>query len=459
MNNLLFPIETIGRELDHKILMAIACADKDNRVYIGDQQIIRTLSFFVKKGIFYGKHLFGKPMFSNTNYYYRLKKNHINLVHLNEEGAVWPGKENIWKLLLNQAERPAVLDKNDVMLTWGKWQEEYNSSREDHSTKIKTTGHPRFDLYNKKFLSYFQSDIKDIKNKYGDYILINTAFSYSNNGEGGVDFIFKPTLSYSPKEKESRLYRFQRWKQQMFSIADVVNLVNNLSLDFPEKLFIVRPHPSEDTAYYKSIFNGIDNVKVIYEGSATPWLLGCDGLIHNGCTTAIEATLAGKPVLNYVTNPDPEFDTYLANICGKTVNNYNDAYMFIQNLASQEVSLPTDISALNLFANFNGHLVYKDVVNEIKSTLEKSKNQKEKYPSYLKLKTLGLAHKVYITLKYTYLLLKGHPKKYIDYKKRFNGFNKKDIENRVKILSKIIDKKVKFKYISKHLFIIESKND
>ncbi|ELU49263.1 hypothetical protein B878_24263 [Vibrio campbellii CAIM 519 = NBRC 15631 = ATCC 25920] len=293
-------------------------------------------------------------MFSDTDYYNRLKKNDINIVHLNEEGAVWPGGEDVWKYLLDQSERPAVLNDKDAMLTWGEWQANYNKSREDHSVKIKATGHPRFDLYNEKYIDYFKDDIDDILSSYSDYILINTAFSYSNNGEGGVDFIFKPTLSYSPKNNEHRIYRFKRWRQQMFSIADVVDLVNKLSLDFPDEIFVIRPHPSEDTNYYKSIFNGIDNVKVVYDGSVTPWVLGCKCLIHNGCTTAIEATLAGIPVLNYATNPNPDFDTYLANICGRTVDNYNDAKQFLINLDEEKASLPQASKAQDLFHNFKG---------------------------------------------------------------------------------------------------------
>lgn len=459
MNNFLFPIETIARELDHKILMGILISNPDNKVYVGDQQIIRTLSYFVKKGVFYGKHLFGKPMFSDTDYYNRLKKNDINIVHLNEEGAVWPGGEDVWKYLLDQSERPAVLNDKDTMLTWGEWQANYNKSREDHSVKIKATGHPRFDLYNEKYIDYFKDDIDDILSSYSDYILINTAFSYSNNGEGGVDFIFKPTLSYSPKNNEHRIYRFKRWRQQMFSIADVVDLVNKLSLDFPDEIFVIRPHPSEDTNYYKSIFNGIDNVKVVYDGSVTPWVLGCKCLIHNGCTTAIEATLAGIPVLNYATNPNPDFDTYLANICGRTVDNYNDAKQFLINLDEEKASLPQASKAQDLFHNFKGGQAQEQVVDELNIAAAHSHGAKSKSPSSIKLKYISYLHKVYLLTKYTYLSFQGKFGKFVDYRKRFSGFEKNDIETKVEKLSKIVGKQVKVKYISKHLFVIEAEND
>ena len=157
MSNFLFPIETTARELDHKIYMGIKSLKKGRKIYIGDQQVIRNISFFVKGGVFYGKHLFGKPRFSDTRYYERLKKRCFNIVHLNEEGAVWPGKEDVWRSMLEQAERPSKLDKNDILATWGEWQKKFNLSREPVQASIVATGHPRFDLYSQKFREYFDT--------------------------------------------------------------------------------------------------------------------------------------------------------------------------------------------------------------------------------------------------------------------------------------------------------------
>ncbi|WP_373929905.1 surface carbohydrate biosynthesis protein [Vibrio cyclitrophicus] len=455
MSNFLFPIETTARELDHKILMAILAAKEGRNIFVGDQQIIRTLSFLLKGGVFYGKHLFGKPSFSDKTYYNRLKSRGFKLVHLNEEGAVWPGKEFEWKNILKQCERPSQLSKDDFLATWGRWQKEFNESYEPTEATICTTGHPRFDLYSERYRRYFLEDTKKINDDFGDFILINTAFSYSNNGEGGVGFIFKPNVAYDTNNEDHRKYRFKRWKQQMFSIADIVDLVNKISLVYPDKKIVIRPHPSEDSSYYESIFQNIDNVSVVYKGAVTPWILACKLMIHNGCTTAIEATLANKPVINYSTNPDPDFDVYLANICGFTTDCSDEALNYVERAyqGSINVMMPKDKFANSLFHNFETDQSCYEVI-QLLSKADELNNNSSTTLSNINLKLVGLYHELYLFFKYSYLSFVGRNKDAVDYKKRFEKFDEIDISNRVNLLSKILKISVKVKFVSRHVFVI-----
>ena len=461
MANYLFPIETSARELDQKILMSVLSAKKKRMIFVGDQQIIRILSYFLKGGVFYGKHLFGKPMFSDTKYYHRLKRRNFKIVHLNEEGAVWPGNENEWENLLKQSERPSILAKDDFMAVWGNWQKEFNLSYEQTEANISVTGHPRFDLYSEKFREYFMTETNDLKKKYGDYILVNTAFSFANNGEGGVNFIFKPTISYDASNSQHREYRFTRFKSQMFSLASIVELVSKLSLKFPDKNIVLRPHPSENTEYYRAIFKCIENVHIVYEGAVTPWILACKLMIHNGCTTAIEATLSNKPVINFDVNKNRNFDIYLANICGVTYDNMDDVISYTEKIFSDtndiKVSIPKIEKAINLFYNYASNSTYL-LVDKVLDSAEDLVDKKDiSKPSFLKLYGISFLFRIYLFCKYSYLTLKGHHKKYVDYKKRFEVFSKKDISRRVDIMSKILAVDVKLIYVNKYLFFIKQK--
>ena len=52
---------------------------------------------------------------------------------------------------------------------------------------------------------------------------------------------------------------------------------------------------------------------VTNDGAAVPWLLAADVVIHNGCTTGLEAYLLERPVLCFQPITDPEFDLDLPN--------------------------------------------------------------------------------------------------------------------------------------------------
>jgi hypothetical protein len=86
-----------------------------------------------------------------------------------------------------------------------------------------------------------------------------------------------------------------------------------LDAAFPDHRIVVRPHPSEDHDAWRREVAGLANVTVAFEGSVIPWIAGSDALIHNSCTTGVEAYLLGKPVIAYQPATDDVLDSHLPN--------------------------------------------------------------------------------------------------------------------------------------------------
>jgi len=68
---------------------------------------------------------------------------------------------------------------------------------------------------------------------------------------------------------------------------------------FPEHTIVVRPHPAEDHAAWKEAAGDHTNVRVVSEKSVIPWLIACGALVHNGCTTAVEAAVLDRPAIAF----------------------------------------------------------------------------------------------------------------------------------------------------------------
>ena len=49
-----------------------------------------------------------------------------------------------------------------------------------------------------------------------------------------------------------------------------------------------------------SEFEGYKNVHVVNDGPITPWVNNSFAVLHNGCTTSIEASISGKPVITFI---------------------------------------------------------------------------------------------------------------------------------------------------------------
>jgi hypothetical protein len=91
------------------------------------------------------------------------------------------------------------------------------------------------------------------------------------------------------------------------------SMIPAMARALPQLRFVVRPHPSERHATWVEQTAGLDNVHVSAQGNVIPWLRASRGLIHNGCTTALEGFVMGRPALAYMPVRSAAFDHPLPN--------------------------------------------------------------------------------------------------------------------------------------------------
>jgi hypothetical protein len=68
---------------------------------------------------------------------------------------------------------------------------------------------------------------------------------------------------------------------------------------FPRRTVIIRPHPSENREAWAKAGQGRSNVVVQYDDELAAWLMAAGHIMHNGCTTAVEAALLGRAAISY----------------------------------------------------------------------------------------------------------------------------------------------------------------
>ena len=76
-------------------------------------------------------------------------------------------------------------------------------------------------------------------------------------------------------------------------------MINNLTKEFPNYNFCVRPHPVENVNFwYKKLFYR-KNLFIDNSGNASFWIKNCKLMIQSGCTTGCEGIMSNKIVINY----------------------------------------------------------------------------------------------------------------------------------------------------------------
>jgi len=295
----LIPVESQVREFDAKLLLACIAAKKGFSAVIGSRQELKYRIASFPRSIYIAKDLMpgSKRMFKIMH------KLGCEIVAWDEEGLVHTPPEPYF------ARRFSAVTISYVshLLAWGQdnvdlWRQ-YPELPE--GMPIHITGNPRGDLLRSEIRPFYQMEVDKLHEKYNDFILINTNFS-AVNAFHARENLFQSIKKTEEKPKMGRRARgmsreyaegLRNHKQAIFE--NFKRLIPALDRSFSDHIIIVRPHPGENQAIYKSIAAQCGRVRVTNEGNVVPWLMAARALVHNGCTTAAEAYVMGLPAISF----------------------------------------------------------------------------------------------------------------------------------------------------------------
>lgn len=311
--SLVFPVENETRELDSRLVLAGLHATKRRRFFIGAPGASYRVIPELGGAVYLGKHIL-TPTAMNPTVYFDAKRRGVMLVHLSEEGGVFPGAEESWKWWLKHQLEASVLAEEDIMCTWGDFQTKYYVD-DGAKCDVRTTGHPRFDLCTSRFRDYYRDEVDAIRKQHGDFVLINTSFGFAFNPMG-IEDSFSESCGYFPEDDFRRMTAVKAWKRAMRGLGSMVALIHQLSIMRRNVKFIIRPHPSEEMDSYKVAFNNVPNIEVIREGNSNAWVLASKVLIHDGSTSGIEAHFLDRPSVNFHEPDEDDVEVLLTRVVG-----------------------------------------------------------------------------------------------------------------------------------------------
>jgi len=305
---LLLPVENQVRELDSKILLACIAAQRGFSSYIGSRREIHFNITRFPRGIY-----LSKSITAASDMMFRIMRSlGHEIVAWDEEALVHLPDETYYSRRLS----PAAMSYVSHFFAWGEENAElwrrYPQLPPD--AVIDVTGNPRNDLLRPELHSYYDSEVEKIKKAYGNFILVNTNFNHVN-AFTPVQNLFQPVENPGDKpifgraaKGMSREYAegLRDHKQAIFE--DFQRMIPKLDEAFPDYGFVVRPHPTESQDIYHNIAARCKRVKVTNEGNVVPWLLATRALIHNSCTTGVEAYVMQVPALTYRATINETYD-------------------------------------------------------------------------------------------------------------------------------------------------------
>ena len=304
---LYLPIEVSARELDAKLLIASFAVSRGFEVVLGQKWLMQRNLASMPPGIVLFKTLTTRDAKAMRQAHARGHR----VAAIDEEvpGIVTRSEGLRWVF-------EGAVEQADVIFAVGDEHHETLVGRfPDFQHKFEVAGNPRWDLLRPEFIESHAEELARIRREFGPIILINTNLGLINNAKGSPEQVVR-TLERGGKVDRRRpadaAFFSEHRRLEEASLAGIKALLPGLSGRFADHTIIIRPHPGEKIKTWQDLIAGVPRVAMVQRGSAVPWILAADVLVHTYCTTGVEAFALGKPAVCFMPARSSLLDNYLS---------------------------------------------------------------------------------------------------------------------------------------------------
>lgn len=288
-------VEIKVRELRAKLLLAQKMADRGLRVYLGSRDAVTAAIRSRQRtaGVYYFKG--GEPQHAFAEARHHCE----HVVGQDEEIGPALSPEDVRRAWATRYS-PEIVAMIDQVFA-------YSSNHVDilHevcpslAAKAHVTGWPRADLWRPGLRGPDERRADAIRQRHGAFVLFPSNFKINSAAQRdhviafGRDAAPGRAVSHAmdasaPDDLDARAtHRLESFHRAAAMLRELAG-----SGAGP---IIVRPHPAESPNAWEAALTGVSGVHIVADDSAGPWLMAARGVIHAGCTTAVEAASYGVP--------------------------------------------------------------------------------------------------------------------------------------------------------------------
>lgn len=297
--NVYLPIEVKVRELEGKALLALVAAERGHTVILGEKKDTLSLAqtSHLPPGIVHDKSL--TPGEYKIKSYTNLKKQGHLITGQDEESGLLDESFDSFAKRRFSEETVSMVDK---IFAWGGHdQSSLQKIYPNYADKIVATGSPRVDFWRTEFDDYYREAASGLE----AYIFVASNFGYPIDENLFWDKIARlRQAGYFDRDPGMEKFMYENSAYQYRLLHEFIVMIRQLSDTFPDRKILVRPHPVESIDAWHKLLGEFPNVIIKREDTISGWIRHASVLIHNGCTSALEAAVSGLPSIAYRPIPD-----------------------------------------------------------------------------------------------------------------------------------------------------------
>ena len=313
--NIYIQVEISSRELDSKLLLATLAASKGHNVLVSSSpEIIKGLkNGLLNPGVFHTKSL--TPSKTKIQRHQEIIDNNSVITSIDEEAII--NIDGYDQFAIDRYSEISIAQSSAVF-GWG--DQDVDSLKAKYPTvasKIYKTGSPRVDLWKPSFSKYWKNP-KDMPKK--PYLLISSTIFVTSVRPFHEGVKLNYAAGYFERDPELFKRNFYSMSDDYRKLYVFIDAIKHLAKNSNGYDIVVRPHPVENIEAWKIFLKNVQNVHVIRNDSITAWVKNSFAVMHSACTTGIEASISGVPVLSY-NHPELQQDKeILSNQLGYSIN-------------------------------------------------------------------------------------------------------------------------------------------
>lgn len=297
MVNIYIETEVKARELTKNLYLGLMAAQRGHHVLVGHMKARLSHGDLrhLPAGIYHDKSLV--PDDTHRRKHRELnRRNFAVTVQDEEHGLNSPDYSGFARRRFD----PELLEDVKAVFAWGP--HDFGCLRHlfpNHTDRFLMVGSPRVDLWREEFRFFRRASADAIGVPRNRFILL-----VSNLG-GPMNVNSLPRRIAHLRDSgahldDCRLSRMiEREEKKTRLLGHFIAALSDLSARFPESQIIVRPHPTESEGYWKAMIGNLANVSVRSKGALSSWVERSGVVVQNGCTSAYECSMSGRPLVSY----------------------------------------------------------------------------------------------------------------------------------------------------------------
>lgn len=297
---LLVPVEVSARELDARMRFAAEAVCRGFSAAIGQSRILHRRPELFSPAIVVENDV----TIAGADFAHRARQLGHRLVAWDEEAIAvlndrWYTRQRVARHTLALTDLFFTRGRGDAAAVC--------EAYPDLAERVRPAGNPRLDLLNPKVRAVARPPNTDAP------IAVMSRFSRSNpfslERSEVLDNVVRK-FRFGPVETDF----YRGFLEHCHALFDAFfAMVARLAEHFPDRLVVVRPHPSERISTWEKLAGAHQNLTIERSGTAVELAERSAVVIHNGCTTGLEAALIGRPVLAFTPVTSKDYDVALPN--------------------------------------------------------------------------------------------------------------------------------------------------